>query len=155
MRILAQRSGPARVDVEGETIGAIDRGLVLLVSIGRGDDDAILQPMALKVVHLRIFPDDEGRMNRSILEAGGSILAISQFTLHADCRRGRRPSFVAAAPAETGARLFDGFVDALRSGGVTVETGRFGANMSVHLVNEGPVTIWLDSVDVLAPVADG
>jgi D-tyrosyl-tRNA(Tyr) deacylase len=106
--------------------------------------------MARKVVNLRIFADEAGKMNRSILETGGSILAVSQFTLHADCRKGRRPSFIKAAAPEIGERMFDAFVEALRAEGVKVETGRFGAMMDVHLINDGPVTIWLDSAEALA-----
>jgi D-tyrosyl-tRNA(Tyr) deacylase len=105
--------------------------------------------MAAKILNLRVLPDDEGKMNRSILDAGGEILAVSQFTLHADCRRGRRPSFTGAAAPETARAMFDRFVELLRQGGVKVETGEFGAMMQVSLVNDGPVTIWLDSAEIL------
>ncbi|HPK02758.1 MAG TPA: D-aminoacyl-tRNA deacylase [Candidatus Sumerlaeota bacterium] len=148
MRVLIQRVCRASVTVDGELIGAIRRGLLLLVGIGQedaADDGAALAPMADKILNLRILADAEGRMNRSLLDAGGEILAVSQFTLHADCRRGRRPSFTAAAPPAIAARLFDDFVARLRASGLKVETGRFGAMMDVALVNDGPVTIWLDS----------
>lgn len=149
MRVLLQRVAGARVDVEGETIGEIGAGLLLLVGIGREDDASVVAPMAGKIVNLRVFPDDEGRMNRSLSETGGAVLAVSQFTLHADCRKGRRPNFLAAAPPAEGEALFDAFVTELRSLVPRVETGRFGAMMQVHLVNDGPVTIWLDSEEIL------
>jgi len=148
MRILLQRVREAKVTVNGETVGQIGSGLLLLVGIGHEDSEATLAPMAQKVIQLRIFADEEGKMNRSLLDSGGEILAVSQFTLHADCREGRRPSFIRAAPPETGARLFDQFVESLRAQNVRVETGRFGAMMDVHLINDGPVTIWLDSVEL-------
>lgn len=150
MRILLQRVREAQVDVEGETVGRIGRGLLLLVGIGAEDAPAILEPMAQKIANLRIFGDAEGKMNLSLVDVGGEILAVSQFTLHADCRKGRRPSFVRAAPPEAALKLFDDFVAALRRLGIKVETGRFGAMMDVRLVNEGPVTIWLDSAEALA-----
>lgn len=149
MRVLAQRVKQARVEVDGETIGEIGVGLLLLVGIGQEDSGAVIEPMAAKILNLRIFPDEEEKMNRSILDCAGSILAVSQFTLHADCRKGRRPSFVRAAPPERAAKLFDDFVLALRAAGVKTETGRFGAMMDVHLLNWGPVTIWLDSEEIL------
>ncbi len=148
MRVLVQRVRSASVVVEEETIGAIDAGLLLLVGIGQEDAEATLGPMAQKIVNLRILADEAGKMNRSLLEAGGAILAVSQFTLHADCRKGRRPNFLQAAPPETAARLFDRFVEILRAAGVRVATGRFGAMMDVHLVNDGPVTIWLNSEEL-------
>lgn len=158
MRILIQRVSEARVTVGGEVVGEIAArdgrsgpvGLALLVGVGGEDTEAVLEPMARKVVNLRIFPDEDGKMNRSLLDAGGEILAVSQFTLYADCRKGRRPSFLGAAPPELGERLFNGFVDVLRAHGPRVATGRFGAMMDVALVNHGPVTIWLDSEQSLA-----
>lgn len=158
MRILIQRVSEARVTVGGEVVGEIavrdgrsgPVGLALLVGVGGEDTEAVLEPMARKVVNLRIFPDENGKMNRSLLDAGGEILAVSQFTLYADCRKGRRPSFLGAAPPELGERLFNGFVDVLRAHGPRVATGRFGAMMDVALVNHGPVTIWLDSEQSLA-----
>lgn len=155
MRVLIQRVRRARVLVEGEVTGEIggsseaessqERGLLLLVGLGPADDASILEAMARKIVHLRIFADDTGKMNRSLIDVEGPVLAVPQFTLFADCRKGRRPSFTGAAPPELGARLFESFVEALRSIGVRVETGRFGAMMDVELLNDGPVTIWLDS----------
>ena len=131
-------------------MGEIAAGLLLLVGIGGEDTERTVAPMAAKILNLRIFADDEGKMNRSILETGGEVLAVSQFTLYANCRKGRRPSFIQAAPAELGEQLFAGFVQALRDQNVRVATGRFGAMMDIHLINDGPVTIWLDSDQVLA-----
>lgn len=152
MRVLLQRVQNASVTVEGRAVGAIGPGLLLLVGIGQEDardGGAALEPMAGKVVNLRIMADDEGRMNRSLLETGGAILAVSQFTLHADTRRGRRPSFTDAAAPETGRAMFERFIEALRAHGPRVESGEFGAMMQVALVNDGPVTIWLDSETLL------
>lgn len=152
MRVLVQRVREAAVEVEGRIVGRIDRGFLLLVGIGAedaADGGAALVPLAAKVLNLRVMPDDDDRMNRSLLEIQGEILAVSQFTLHADCRRGRRPSFTAAAPPDVAQVQFHRFVDLLRQGGLRVETGVFGAMMRVSLVNDGPVTIWLDSKDVL------
>lgn len=153
MRILLQRVREARVTVDSETVGEIGGaehppGLLLLVGIGVRDTETVLEPMARKVVNLRIFGDEAGKMNRSLLDMGGGVLAVSQFTLYADCRKGRRPSFTDAAPPEAGEALFDQFVGTLRSQGPRVQTGRFGAMMDVHLINDGPVTVWLDSEDL-------
>ena len=148
MRVLLQRVSQASVTVEGETVGQIDRGLLLLVGIGQEDDEAIGQRMAKKVVDIRIFADEQGRTNRSLLEAGGRLLAVSQFTLYADTRRGRRPGFAYAADPEKASALFDRFCEQLEQlveG--PVERGVFGAMMQVHLVNDGPVTIMLDSAE--------
>lgn len=160
MRVLVQRVSHAKVVVEGETIGEIGSpdayrpmGLLLLVGIGAEDESAVaeLMPaMAQKVVNLRIFPDEQDKMNLSLSDVRGEILAVSQFTLYADCRKGRRPSFIGAAAPQVGSKLFDAFVESLRALGVRVATGRFGAMMDVHLVNDGPVTIWLDSAELLA-----
>jgi D-tyrosyl-tRNA(Tyr) deacylase len=151
MRLLVQRVREAQVTVEGRLVGRIGPGFLLLVGMG-GEDDAdggaALAPMADKVLNLRIFRDEEDRMNRSLLDTGGELLAVSQFTLHADCRRGRRPGFTRAAPPDKARELFDRFVGLLRGRGVRVETGEFGAMMQVSLVNDGPVTIWLDSQEL-------
>lgn len=148
MRVLLQRVSRARVAVDGREVGAIGAGLLLLVGIGAEDEadgGAALEPMARKILGLRIFADEQRRMNRSVVEVGGGLLAVSQFTLHADCRRGRRPSFADAARPGAARELFDRFVDLLRTSGLPVATGEFGAMMDVELVNDGPVTIWLDS----------
>lgn len=154
------------MEVEGRTVGSVGganagapgaesagsirpQHLLLLVGIGAEDDEAVLEPMARKILNLRILSDEQDKMNRSLLERGGEVLAVSQFTLYADCRRGRRPSFTGAAGPERGNELFKKFVEAMRREGVRVETGEFGAMMDVHLVNDGPVTIWLDSDEAL------
>lgn len=148
MRILLQRVSEASVTVDGTVVGAIGPGVVLFVGIRRGDDDATAGWMAQKVAHLRIFEDEAGKMNRSLLEVGGRALVVSQFTLYADVRKGRRPSFLDAAPPEEARRLVDAFAEALRACGIPVATGIFGAHMDVALVNDGPVTIWLDSAEL-------
>ena len=145
MRIVLQRVTRASVTVEGRVTGEIGKGLVALIAIRREDSSVTAVSMAEKIVNLRIFNDDQGKMNRSLLDTGGAILAISQFTLYGDARGGRRPSFVLAAPPELGKALYEEFVAALRSLGARVETGVFQAHMSVDLVNDGPVTILLDS----------
>jgi len=145
MRAVLQRVSKANVAVDGRVTGEIGAGLVVLLAVGREDTPAIAASMAEKVVNLRIFNDDQGKMNRSLLEAGGSVLAISQFTLYGDARGQRRPSFLQAAPPEQGKALYEEFVRALKALGVTVETGMFQAHMAVELVNDGPVTILLDS----------
>lgn len=146
MRVVVQRVDQARVEVEGEIIGEIGRGFLLLVSAGQEDTEADADWMAKKVLNLRIFPDEADRMNISLLDAGGEILAVSQFTLHGDCRKGNRPSFVAAMDPDPASGLFDHFVQALKNGSAAkVETGRFGAMMLVNLTNNGPVTLLLDS----------
>ncbi len=145
MRAVIQRVSRARVIVDGRVTGEIEAGLVVLVAVGREDSASTAAAMAEKIVHLRVFNDDEGKMNRSLLDAGGAILAISQFTLYGDSRGGRRPSFVQAAPPEQGKALYEEFVRALQALGVRVETGVFQAHMSVELANDGPVTILLDS----------
>jgi len=148
MRIVLQRVTRASVTVDGRVTGEIGPGLVVLVAVGRDDSSATVASMAEKIVNLRIFNDEQGKMNRSLLETGGAILAVSQFTLYGDARGGRRPSFVLAAPPESGKALYEEFVAALRALGVRVETGVFQAHMSVDLVNDGPVTILLDSSKV-------
>ncbi len=145
MRAVLQRVSRARVVVEASAMGEIDAGLVVLVAVGRHDTPATAASMAEKIVHLRIFNDEHGKMNRSLLDTGGAILAVSQFTLYGDARGQRRPSFMQAAPPEQGKALYEEFVRALKALGVRVETGVFQAHMSVELVNDGPVTILLDS----------
>jgi D-tyrosyl-tRNA(Tyr) deacylase len=131
--------------VEGEVIGAIGPGLVILLGVGPDDTEAVADDLARKVAELRIFRDDEGRTNRSLLDIGAGALVVSQFTLFADTRRGRRPGFTAGAPPEQAEWLYTRFSDALRGLGVKVATGSFGAEMAVELVNDGPFTIWLDT----------
>lgn len=145
MKALVQRVSEASVTVGGDTVGAIGPGLLVLAGFGSEDDEAQLRWMAGKVAGLRIFPDRRGDMNRSLLDVGGGILVVSQFTLHASCRKGRRPSFTDAAPPERAEVLYDLFVEMLRGCGAPVESGRFGAMMQVSLVNDGPVTIMIDS----------
>jgi len=144
MRALVQRVSDASVTVDGKTTGAIGPGLLVLVCAMRGDTEAQSAWLARKVVNLRIFKDAEGRMNRSLLDTGGAALVVSQFTLAAETK-GNRPGFSTAAAPEEGQRLYAHFSDAVRSHGVTVANGVFGADMKVALVNDGPVTIWLDS----------
>ncbi len=137
----------ARVSVGGETVGEIEGGLVVLLGVQDGDTEEDGRWLASKCAQLRIFEDDEGRMNRSVLETSGSVLLISQFTLLADCRKGRRPSFTRAARPQEGEELYERFAALLRSDGLAVSTGRFGARMAVELTNDGPVTIVIDSSD--------
>lgn len=144
MKVVLQRVARASVTVDGEVVGAVDRGFLLLVGFTAGDGDEQVAWMADKVVGLRVFPDDEGRMNRDIREVSGAALVVSQFTLYADARKGRRPSFVDAAPPELAEPLYGRFATALRERGVPVETGTFGALMDVELVNDGPVTLVLE-----------
>ena len=145
MRIVLQRVTRAAVHVEGHTVAAIGRGLLLLVGFRSGDGQADLAWMAEKVAHLRIFEDEAGKMNRSLLDVGGEALTVSQFTVYADARKGRRPGFDLAAPAEEARRLFDAFVEALKLHVPRSQVGQFQATMQVELVNDGPVTIILDS----------
>ncbi|MBM3746717.1 MAG: D-tyrosyl-tRNA(Tyr) deacylase [Acidobacteria bacterium] len=145
MRAVLQRVSQARVEVEGEVVGSIGRGLVVLLGIGRADTTAEADYLVEKVLGLRIFPDEERKMNRSVVEAGGSLLVISQFTLYGDTRKGRRPSFDEAAPPEEARRLYEYFVEAARARQVHCEAGIFQAMMDVHLTNEGPVTIICES----------
>jgi D-tyrosyl-tRNA(Tyr) deacylase len=133
--------------VDGDVVGEIGAGLVVLLGVGPDDDEGTADDLARKAAELRIFRDEEGRTNRSLLDIGGSALVVSQFTLYADTRRGRRPGFTGAASPEVAERLYVGFADALRGLGVTVATGRFGAEMAVELVNDGPFTIWLDTAE--------
>ncbi len=145
MRLLLQRVRRAAVRIDGAVVGGIDQGILALVGVGHDDTPGIATSMARKTVDLRIFEDEDGRTNRSLVDVGGSLLAVSQFTLYADTRKGRRPSFLDAAPPELGSRLFDAYADAVAALGIPVARGVFGADMAVELVNDGPFTIWLDS----------
>lgn len=146
MRILLQRVSHAAVVVEGETVGAIGRGYLLLVGVGHEDTQATADKLAKKIVNLRLFPNADGKFDRSLLDTGGSALVVSQFTLYGNAKKGNRPSFIDAAPPEVASPLCDHFAQALRGLGVSrVEAGRFGTHMDVTLCNDGPVTLWLDS----------
>ena len=145
MRAVVQRVSRARVTVDGGITGEIADGLLILLGVGREDTSAVANKMAEKIANLRIFEDDQRKMNRSLLDVKGSALVVSQFTLYGDARGQRRPSFIAAAPPEQGKKLYEEFTEALRRLGITVATGIFQALMSVELVNEGPVTMLLDS----------
>ena len=145
MRAVIERVSRARVLVDGAVSGEIEMGILALLGVGRGDTSATASSMADKIVKLRIFNDEQGKMNRSLLDVGGALLAVSQFTLYGDARSQRRPSFLQAAPPELGKALYLQFVEAVQSLGVRVQTGIFQAHMSVELTNDGPVTILLDS----------
>jgi D-tyrosyl-tRNA(Tyr) deacylase len=147
VRALLQRTTGARVRVAGHVVGEIGSGLVVLLGVGPDDDEAVATGLARRVTELRIFDDAEGRTNLSLMDVGGEALVVSQFTLYADTRRGRRPGFTGAAPPEQAERIYLGFAAALRELGLRVATGRFGAVMDVELVNDGPFTIWLDTAD--------
>jgi len=147
VRAVLQRTTGASVRVDGKVVGEIGPGLVILVGVAPADTESVADDLARKVAELRIFRDDEGRTNRSLLETGGAALVISQFTLFADTRRGRRPGFTGAATPDLAERLYLRFAATLGSLGVAVATGRFGAEMSVELINDGPFTIWLDTAD--------
>ena len=147
MRALLQRVTRAEVRTGDETLGAIGRGLVVFLGVGPADDDPVADGLARTVAELRIFADEEGRTNRSLLDVGGNALVVSQFTLFADTRRGRRPGFSGAASPDLAERLYLRFAAALEELGVPVATGRFGAAMAVELVNDGPFTIWLDTTE--------
>src|SRR6476659_2824119 len=148
MRACIHRVSEAHVTVDGSETGRIGRGLVVLLGVGHDDGDAEVNWLAEKIVGLRIFEDDAGKMNRSLAEVGGAMLVISQFTLYGDCRRGRRPSFTDAAPPEMAERLYKAFVAAARRAGIEVATGRFREHMLVSLVNDGPVTLWVDTAEM-------
>ena len=151
MKVVVQRVSRASVSVDGETVASIGRGLVLLVGAAQEDGEEEARRLAVKCAELRIFSDADGKFNLSLLEVGGEALVVSQFTLLADTRRGRRPSFVGAAPPEVAEPLVEAFSQAMREAGVPTQAGRFGAKMTVELVNEGPVTIVLDSADFERP----
>ncbi|MBI3473639.1 MAG: D-tyrosyl-tRNA(Tyr) deacylase [Candidatus Solibacter usitatus] len=146
MRVVIQRVREARVEVDGEVTGAIGQGLVVLLGVAKSDSRKDVDYLVDKVAGLRIFPDEEGKMNRSLAETGGGLLIVSQFTLYGDCRKGRRPSFDAAADAGPARALYEEFVAAARARLADVRTGVFQARMAVHLVNDGPVTLVCDSV---------
>lgn len=145
MRAVVQRVLEASVQVEGTVVGRIGRGILVFVGVAQGDTSEDVRTLAEKVMHLRVFPDPDGKMNLSVLEVRGGILVISQFTLLGDCRKGRRPSYAAAALPEHAKSLYDAFVEVLRHAAAVVETGRFQELMQVHLVNDGPVTLLIDS----------
>ena len=145
MRAVIQRIKESSVNIEGQTIGQTGLGLLVLLGVALGDDHADADYLANKITHLRIFEDDDSKMNRSLLETGGEMMVVSQFTLLADCRKGRRPSFVDAAEPELAVELYEYFVEQVRSRGINVATGRFGAMMEVALINAGPVTIIVES----------
>ncbi len=145
MRAVVQRVKESRVEVKGETVGAIGKGVLVLLGVGAADTEKDAEYLAGKIADLRIFPDAEGRMNLSLLETGGAALVVSQFTLLGDCRKGRRPSFASAAPPEIARLLYEHFMLVLRARGIEVSSGIFQEMMDVYLMNDGPVTILLDS----------
>ncbi len=145
MRACVQRVSSASVTIDRQIVGQIDHGLLVLLGVAVDDTDADAFQLATKIAGLRIFEDDEGKMNRSLTDVGGAMLVVSQFTLLGDCRKGRRPNFTAAAPPELAERLYEAFVDRVREENITVATGRFRQHMHVALVNDGPVTLWLDT----------
>lgn len=145
MRAVVQRVTESSVAVEGEIVGAIGPGMVILLGVGEGDTDRDVEYLAEKIANLRIFEDEQGKMNLSLLDIGGEALVVSQFTLYGDCRKGRRPNFSEAAPPAKGEEYYNKFVEALRARGVKVATGIFRAYMTVKIINDGPVTLLLDS----------
>ncbi|HHX51018.1 MAG TPA: D-tyrosyl-tRNA(Tyr) deacylase [Clostridia bacterium] len=145
MRVLLQRVKEARVEVMGQTVGQIEKGLVALLGVTHGDTKEDLDYLLGKTLNLRIFPDEDGKMNRSLIEVGGELLVVSQFTLYGDCRKGRRPSFIGAAPPDLAREMYEKFISAARQKGIKVSSGRFQEEMVVEIHNEGPVTILLDS----------
>ena len=145
MRAVVQRVKESSVKTNAEIVGRIGPGLLVLLGVAKGDGVEDAAYLAHKIINLRIFEDQDGKMNRSLLDIGGELMAVSQFTLLADCRKGRRPSFVAAAEPEKATELYEKFVDSVRQQGVGVQTGRFGAMMEVALINDGPVTVIIES----------
>ncbi len=145
MRALVQRVSRASVTIDGKVNGAIDKGFLILLGITEGDTEAEARYLADKCVGLRVFTDENDKMNRSLADVGGGMLIVSQFTLYGDCSHGRRPSFIAAARPETAIPLYECFVARCRESGLPVETGEFGADMKVELLNDGPVTLWMDT----------
>lgn len=145
MRVVLQRVKQASVETGGEAVGEIGRGLLVLLAAGKEDSEEDVEYLVEKIINLRIFEDDAGKMNLSLTDVGGEVLVVSQFTLYGDCRKGRRPSFDKAAPPELAEDLYESFVQRLRDFGIPVQTGKFGAMMDVHLTNWGPVTLMLDS----------
>jgi len=148
MRACIQRVSEAQVTIDETVAGRIGRGIVVLLGVGHDDGDAEVTWLADKIVGLRIFEDEAGKMNRSLAEVGGAMLVVSQFTLYGDCRRGRRPSFTDAAPPELAEHLYEAFVAAVRKAGIEVATGQFREHMLVSLVNDGPVTLWIDTAEM-------
>ena len=144
LKVVLQRVSEASVDVEGETVGQINHGFLALVGIGHQDEEGVVQWMAEKTAVLRVFEDEAGKMNRSVQDVDGKVLAVSQFTLYGDCRKGRRPAFTDAAPPDQARRLYELYVEKLEEQGIGVETGVFAADMKVTLVNDGPVTMLLE-----------
>lgn len=145
MRLVVQKVSQSSVKIEGEIVGAIDKGYMVLVGITNGDDELLVEKMVDKLVNLRIFEGENDKLNLSLLDVGGSVLSISQFTLYANCKKGRRPSFIDAAKPDISSPLYDFFNKKLEEKGINVERGVFGAMMEVSLINDGPVTIILDS----------
>ncbi len=148
MRAVVQRVSEASVTVDGEVVGQIEQGLLILLGIGQEDSAAQVKTLVEKIVHLRIFGDEEGKMNRSLLDIHGAALVVSQFTLYADTRKGRRPSFLQAAPPALAEPLFEQFKAQIAQYGLTTASGIFGASMDIRLCNQGPVTIWLDTAEM-------
>ncbi len=148
MRALVQRVSQASVTVEGQVVGQIGHGFLVLLGIGQDDGEAQIKQLSEKIVHLRVFEDDEGKMNLSLLDVHGALLVVSQFTLYADIHKGRRPSFISAAAPTLAEPLVERFKEALRTYNLTVEGGIFGAQMDVAIINSGPVTIWMDSAEL-------
>lgn len=147
MRLLIQRVTSAQVSINGDCHAAIDGGFLVFAGFAASDTPAVVDYMASKLLGLRVFEDEQGRMNHSVAEAGGSVLIVSQFTLYGDTRRGNRPSFIQAARPEQAVPLYEQLIDRIRAAGQKVASGVFGADMQVHLINDGPVTIWMDSAD--------
>ena len=145
MRAVVQRVSSARVDVDGQAVGAIERGLLILLGVGHDDAEEQVERLWSKIARLRIFEDDEGKTNLSLADVGGEVLVVSQFTLFASCKKGNRPSFTGAGAPDEANRLYERFVERARLDAPRIETGRFGASMDVSLVNDGPFTLWLDT----------
>jgi D-aminoacyl-tRNA deacylase len=148
MRAVVQRVSRASVRVAGETIGNIERGLLVLLGVSKTDTAEDARWLAEKIISLRIMPDDDGKMNRDVADVGGSVLVVSQFTLYGDCRKGRRPSFIDAAGPDVAIPLYEAFINAVKALGIPVATGKFGAMMEVDLVNDGPVTLIVESKEI-------
>lgn len=148
MRLLLQRVSRAKVTVNGEIVGQIGRGFLILTGFKTDDDEAMIGKMAEKCLNLRVFEDDDGKMNRSVIDSNGGLLVVSQFTLYANCRKGRRPGFDRSMPPDRAEQFYDNLVKILKESGLQVETGIFGAKMEIELVNDGPVTIMLDDEEI-------
>jgi len=148
MRLLLQRVSAAEVSIEGRTHSSIEKGLLVFIGISQTDTNSVIPRLSQKLLELRIFEDTRGKMNLSVQDINGSLLVVSQFTLYADCRRGRRPDFIKAAPPRQAEELYNKFIEHLHKSGLLIRTGVFAANMQINLVNDGPVTIFLDSDDL-------